>query len=241
MNLRARVRRFVNERDSAFSLRQRVDMWPALLDRRLGRERSWSQFGEDEILCKELQGLMHSGFYVDIGANHPARLSNTWRLHCRGMRGVTVEPNRVLFSLHERFRAEDVHLCAGAGERDGALNFYRMVPHPMSTFSAEQCEKNLAEGCRLLSRSLVPVLSVKTILESCSFQDRPIFALLSVDTESLDEAVLRGNDWDRFRPILIEVESFDHGGAIRDLLIEKGYELLTSTGHNDIYRLTQNA
>ena len=34
-----------------------------------------------------------SGFYVDIGAHHPKRFSNTYFFYKRGWSGITVEPN----------------------------------------------------------------------------------------------------------------------------------------------------
>ena len=41
------------------------------------QQRSWSQEGEDQILRRifERQKL---GFYVDVGAHHPVRFSNTY-------------------------------------------------------------------------------------------------------------------------------------------------------------------
>lgn len=206
MGFRSVIREVGNRWDPAFSIRQKLDMIKPIIDRKLGRERSWSQFGEDEILCRELDDVMATGFYLDIGANHPARLSNTYRLYRRSMRGITVEPGRVLSSLHEQFRPEDVHLCAGAGEENGVMTFYRIFPHANSTFSAEQYREWISTGSSLISKSLVPVLTVRSILEGCTFPNRPIFALLSVDTESLDVPVLRGNDWCRFRPRLVVVK-----------------------------------
>ncbi|MFH1178148.1 MAG: SAM-dependent methyltransferase, partial [bacterium] len=46
----------------------------------------YSQFGEDIVLEKIFSGK-NNGHYVDIGAHHPKRYSNTYLLHKRGWSG----------------------------------------------------------------------------------------------------------------------------------------------------------
>ena len=46
----------------------------------------YSQEGEDMILSK-IFGGQKSGFYVDVGAHHPLRFSNTYLFYLRGWGG----------------------------------------------------------------------------------------------------------------------------------------------------------
>ena len=54
---------------------------------------AYAQFGEDQVL-DELVGTKTRGFYVDVGAHHPHRLSNTHLLYVRGWWGINIDPNR---------------------------------------------------------------------------------------------------------------------------------------------------
>lgn len=51
---------------------------------------SYSQSGEDVLLYKLLGDLTNKSDidYVDVGANHPSDISNTYLLHRKGFRGV---------------------------------------------------------------------------------------------------------------------------------------------------------
>ena len=54
--------------------------------------RSYSQEGEDMILRRFLAG-QKDGFYVDVGAHHPVRFSNTYYFYKQGWAGINIEPN----------------------------------------------------------------------------------------------------------------------------------------------------
>ena len=226
-----------NSSPLVFKLKQGFDVYWTGAFRANPAKSSWSQFGEDEILCKELADVLETGFYLDIGANHPTKLSNTFKLYRLGMRGITVEPNFALSQLHARYRPDDIQLCAASGERDGLAIFYRMDSHALSTFSLATCQALVARGYSILSRSLMPVFTTQTVLRDCVIPDRPIFALLSIDTESLDETVLRSNNWSTFRPRLIVVEDYDGSGATVRYLEDMGYESIAIRGCNHILRL----
>ena len=66
---------------------------------------SYSQFGEDLALINLIGD--RTGRYLDIGAHHPSRFSNTRLLYERGWSGVNVEANPELISAFEKARARD--------------------------------------------------------------------------------------------------------------------------------------
>jgi len=133
--LPAFARNLINRSPALFSLRHRLAMLPASVGgREKAAQRSWSQHGEDERLVAELKDVLTTGYFVDIGANHPAVLSNTYRLYCMGMRGICVEPNELLCKLHERYRPGDTILSAAVGSENGLLPFYEMSYHAFNTF-----------------------------------------------------------------------------------------------------------
>jgi hypothetical protein len=218
-----------------YEAKQTADALPALFFK---GERTWSQHGEDGYLVNELGQLAATGFYVDVGANHPMKLSNTYRLYSLGMRGLTIEPTEQLNRLHRRFRPEDIQLCCGIAEECGVAKFYEFEYTPYSTFSAEDYGRKISEGHRLHSQMYKPVFRLETILRGCDLGARRLFALLSTDTEGWDEIVLRSNDWDRYRPLYVVVEQNNEAAERRTtrFLEEQGYVKTYAAGCNAIFK-----
>jgi hypothetical protein len=73
--------------------------------------RSYSQEGEDRVLAHVLDiGRRDPGFYVDVGAHHPQRFSNTYAFYLAGWRGLNIEPRPGSLSLFQRLRPRDINL-----------------------------------------------------------------------------------------------------------------------------------
>jgi len=215
---------------------------PSLLGKTYAANKPWAQHGEDVYLARELQKQLKDGFYVDVGANHPIKRSNTYRLYCLGMRGITIEPNRELHRLQKRIRPGDTHLAVGCGATNSEMTFYEMNYDVFSTYSKEEAERYLADesqlGTKLLKKTTTPILSLRGVLEEHQLKNRRIFSLLSIDTEGLDLAVLEGNDWDRYRPEIIIVEALGNGSldATQSYLKKQGYHAEKEFGANLLYR-----
>ena len=103
------------------SIRRQLISW--LSQKEVGAtEREWrdirlsfSQFGEDLLVQQILR--KDAGIYLDIGANHPVRFSNTYHLYrFRAWHGLLVEPNPVLAELLRSRRPRDVVLAAAVGK-----------------------------------------------------------------------------------------------------------------------------
>src|SRR5690348_16491596 len=96
---------------------------------------SYSQDGEDVVLRRLLEGRKN-GFYVDVGAHHPRRFSNTFYFYRRGWRGINIDANPDAIKLFRRERASDINLCVGIGELTGNLSFHFFNEPALNTFDA---------------------------------------------------------------------------------------------------------
>lgn len=238
MSIKSISQNVISRSSLLFTLRQHVAMIPALLaGPGKGASRTWSQHGEDTILVEKLKPYILSGFYVDIGANHPTKLSNTYRLYCMGMRGISIEPNDIFYRMHKRYRPGDIALCAAIGPEPGLSKFHEMSYHAFSTFSEQEYQQLIEQGVKLVREAYKPIFPLSMILEQCRPSGREVFALLSVDTEGWDEFVLRSNDWERFRPCLVVVEqnSLERVAAIDSFLTGVGYSHIDSYGCNCLF------
>ena len=237
--IRSLARKVLYRSPLARAARINVEMLgPVLMGRERRARREWSEYGEDERLVKELAASLADGYYVDIGANHPAQKSNSYRLYNLGMRGVCVEPIEELCQAHRRYRPGDVVINAAIGSDNGLAKFYELSYHGNSTFSKEESDRRQAAGAKLLRVSFKPILRLATILEQCVPEGRSKLELLSVDTEGWDEIVLRSNDWSRSRPrfVLVESNSEEGARAIQELMSGFDYERVGVFGVNSMFR-----
>jgi FkbM family methyltransferase len=202
---------------------------------------SYSQYGEDLVLDQLVEGQV-AGFYVDVGAAHPTRLSNTKLFYDRGWCGVNLEPHPEGWRKLAAARPRDVNLNIGVGAVEADITFYAFPRDPsLSSFNRADAERVCTQcGFRYVT-SPVRVRPLSAILLDYA-KDRTI-DFMSVDTEGYETQVLIGNDWQRFRPRFLVVEAKVTGrvttSAWEPRLLQVGYEYLGSIppGHvNRFYR-----
>ena len=61
-----------------------------------------SQYGEDVYLHKKFRRYSGNGFYIDIGAHHPFKISNTSYLWALGWNGVNVDAGSVTINFFKQ-------------------------------------------------------------------------------------------------------------------------------------------
>ncbi len=200
---------------------------------------TYSQDGED-VLLQKLLPKKH-GVYVDVGANHPFKLSNTYLLYKNGWRGICVEPMPFLYSVLAKWRTKDVCLNIGIGRESAELKFHVMHPHVLSTFRDDAAAELVAIGKAEERECInIQVLPLSVVLDR--YLKRECVDLLCVDTEGFELEVLSSNDWERFRPEIVLVERGSpgleqEGDPVAELLESHGYSKIEQTLHNDFYRV----
>jgi FkbM family methyltransferase len=198
---------------------------------------SFSQEGEDLILKCIFSGKKH-GFFVDIGAHHPFRFSNTYLLYKQGWNGINIDAMPNSMELFHQYRYSDINLEMGIGDNQGELDFYVFNETALNTFDNNLKDKYLQIGPYELSS----VVKVKTdtlsnILEKYLPDDKKI-DFFNIDVEGLDLNVLKSNNWSKFRPEFVLVEILDIKN-MEDLLTNPISTFLSSVGYS-IYAKTVN-
>lgn len=208
-----------------FEVEERLWLWRGI------RSGTFSQHGEDRIIVEYFNG--RTGRYVDVGANYPVKLSNTYLLYRQGWTGLTVEPIPRLSRRHRRFRPRDAHVNAAVSTERGELTFYEIASSGLSTFDRESCDRALQQGNTLKGEYKVPVWPLSELVDK-HLGDGPI-DLLSVDTEGYEMFVFNSIDWSRFRPQLIIFELNDGGSVeVTSLVESKGYRVYRDIACNRI-------
>lgn len=203
--------------------------------------KSYSQEGEDMILRRIFEGEA-KGYYVDVGAHHPRRYSNTNYFHGCGWSGINIEPNPDAIRLFQRDRPRDVNLQLGISDKSGSLTYHVFDEPALNTFDVSLAKSRVENTpYKIVKLIEIRVERLGDVL-AAHLPAAQRIDFLSIDVEGLDFQVLQSNDWGRFRPRCVLVEALGTSlDGVRDthvyaFMVRQGYELLAKTFNTLIFR-----
>lgn len=187
----------------------------------------FGQDGEDLILDRLLD-RQAKGFYVDVGAHHPARFSNTYLFYQRGWRGINIDAMPGSMRAFKRLRPRDINIEAGVAGVADQLAYFQFNEPALNTFDADEAQHKNKPPYRLLNTTNVQVERLDRILDQ-HMPPGQLIDFMSVDVEGKDYEVLRSNDWQRYRPRFVLAETLRtdllklRDCPVTDFLITVGY------------------
>ena len=200
------------------------------LDRFEQAQVTYAQEGEDIILQRCLVDSPKSqGVYVDIGAHHPKRFSNTYKLYLEGWSGLCVDPTKKAESLFKKYRPRDKFVNVGVGLENKELDYFVFDEPALNTFDQKlAADRERNTRYKIIEKEKVQMSPLSSILSQyCSNVDIDV---MSVDTEGFDLQVLQSNDWGKYRPNYILIEELDGtDGTIKKLLESRRYKIIAKT------------
>lgn len=204
--------------------------------RKMHLEASFSQEGEDRMLGRFFEDCP-TGFYLDVGALHPVRFSNTLLLYLQGWRGVNIDATPGSMRPFRRLRPRDVNVEVAIGTDRGMANFYVFKEPALNTFDAELAEERRALGWEFKTVVPLPKRRLSEVWDEC-VPPGVVVDLLTVDVEGRDVEVLESLDWARQRPLVVCVEQLADsrvGTSVSAVLGDRGYELFGRTVNTVLY------
>jgi len=189
---------------------------------------SYSQEGEDMVL-KRIFDNQTNGFYIDVGAHHPKRFSNTYNFYLKGWKGINIDAMPKSMDLFNKIRPRDINLELGVGQKEEELNYYIFNEPALNSFSKKLSEtRDKAQDPYFIKNIIkVEVKRLNQILDTHLIKNDIDF--LNIDVEGLDLDVLKSNDWSKYRPKFVLVEILNsslhdiHKDPIFQLMKEKNY------------------
>jgi len=195
--------------------------------------KSYSQEGEDMIL-KRLFGGQKFGFYVDVGAHHPKRFSNTYYFYKKGWSGINIDAMPGSMIAFDKFRPRDINIEKPISDKKQILTYYAFNEPALNTFSKELAVEYEKENYFIKFTRDIETTTLEDILDRNLPRNQDI-DFLSVDVEGLDLMVLRSNNFEKYKPkiVLIEIlgNSFSEieNNKIADYLRQYGYFIFAKT------------
>ncbi|WP_271829617.1 FkbM family methyltransferase [Dolichospermum circinale] len=190
--------------------------------------RSYSQEGEDMIL-RRLFEKQSDGFYVDVGAHHPKRFSNTFIFYSKGWKGINIDAMPGSMKAFNKQRPRDKNLEISIAKEQKNLTYFQFNEPALNGFCKELAvsRDGSSSAYKIISKQNIEAYPLSVILDQHLDTDQSI-DFLSVDVEGLDLEVLQSNDWLKFRPKVVLVEILD--SSLDTIQNDAVYQFLTA--HN---------
>jgi hypothetical protein len=192
---------------------------------------SYSQEGEDILLNRIFNPQVNaSGFYVDVGAHHPERFSNTFYFYKLGWKGINIDAMPGSMDRFEKHRPLDINLEIPISNSGKELVYYKFNEPALNGFSKEltKLRENESNLYYVEDEVILKTYKLSKVLES-NIPNGVIIDFMTIDVEGLDFEVLQSNDWNKFRPKILLVEILEN--SIEDFFSNNVYLYLKKRGY----------
>lgn len=203
--------------------------------------KSYSQEGED-IILKRIFGDKKDGFFVDVGAHHPKRFSNTYFFYKLGWHGINIDAMPGSMILFNTLRPRDINIEIPISSKKEILTYYAFNEPALNGFSEGLSQqRNGLRRYKIVSTQKMETSTLSNVLSEHLARGQKI-DFMSIDVEGLDLEVIKSNDWDNFRPKIILVEMLNN--SLEDFmsddvcvyLKDKNYNLYAKTVNTAFFR-----
>jgi FkbM family methyltransferase len=195
----------------------------------------FSQTGEDAFLREAFYGK-NKGFYVDVGAHHPTRFSNTHIFYSMGWKGINIEPKKEAIELFNKKRKRDINLNLAVSEKEGEITFFEAEDNALSTIIP-----SVAKKFKKFKEKKIKSMPLSKILDKYLPKNTQI-DFISIDTEGNDLNVLKSNNWEKYKPTYVLVEMMQmpeysrEDKKIYDFLKKQDYKFVGKTNLTGIFK-----
>ena len=197
---------------------------------------AFGQEAEDLLLLRLIDDTS-GGFYVDIGAHHPRKFSNTHLLHVRGWSGINVDATPGSMDAFAIERPGDCNLEIACAESIGVRKLSIFREPALNTFDPELSKLYSQLGHELIETRDCPTMTLESIFDKYV----PEFVeidVMSIDIEGLELEVLKTNNWLKFRPRFLVVEVLNEN--LETIIQNDLYNYLLSHGYVCLCKLVNS-
>ncbi len=215
---------------------------PKDLPHEIHNEQFFSQRGQDWFLSTHIFPGVKEGLFLDIGANHPFELSNTYYFERLGWSGIAFEPQPHIQALWKEVRKTPC-LQLALGDTESEIVFNSIIAD--NWMHALACVDGLPAGMRILNECVecahqvekinVPQKKLENVIAEYGITN---IDFISIDVEGYEMNVLRGIDFSRvqIKCFIIENDATCVGSdMIRDFFKEREYVHIARLSGDDVF------
>jgi len=166
----------------------------------------YSKNREDLFLLNYFKNIKN-GRYIDIGAYHPYRSSNTYLLSKRGWNGINIDISKTSIDLFNIARPKDINLNIAVADRKKRINVYQKKNLGLMNTT------NIFFASMFLKKYKLRKIwanNLNNILQKYS-NNKNRFELIDIDAEGSDYSIIKKINFKKysFKLILIETHAFN--------------------------------
>jgi FkbM family methyltransferase len=166
-------------------------------------KKSYSQ-GSMDLILNHIFKDKNDGFYIDVGCQHPIKNNNTYLLFKKGWTGVNIDLDNVNIDLFNFFRPKDNNINSAISNKAEKIKlFYYHQKSPINTLDEKV---SLKQQAKIEKKIDIQTNTLENILDNYSIKT---IDLLTIDVEGFELKVLKGLNFDKYKPRVIIVEFLD--------------------------------
>jgi hypothetical protein len=204
-----------------------------------GGRLSYSQEGEDIIISKYFPNS--EGFYIDIGAFRPIRYSNSYLFSKKGWMGINIDATPGTMKDFTKIRPRDININRLIAREKQDMTFFQFDRPEFNTINENNAfVAQNKYGAKLINQTLIESVTLEEVLDLHMPINTQI-DFMSVDVEGSDLEVLYSNNWEKYKPKMIIIESMDldlenlYSNEVYNFLNSIGYRLASKLFYSSIY------
>jgi FkbM family methyltransferase len=200
-----------------------------------------SQFDEDKQILKNFP-KNYSGIYLDVGAFHPIKVSNTYRMYKNGWKGINIDMNPFSIELFKYARPKDINICAAISNKESyQISYFHNDQSPLNTIDKNHTKFLKSNfGIKDLKKKRVKTKTLNKILKSNNIKKIDFF---NIDIEGHELEVIKSIDFNQFDIKVICVEILNHNESAKkkskillDILKKENFKLKYRSPINYIFK-----
>jgi len=196
------------------------------------------------MILRKIFYKKQNGFYVDIGAYHPKKSSNTYHFYKNGWSGINIDAMPGSMKIFKQLRPRDINVECPIGKDNELIRFYEFEDKALSGFESEKLKnKDQSKPQNVIKRiHELKSKSLNSILDSYLPIDQKI-DFMSIDVEGNEMSILEGFDFVKYTPSFILVEIWNYemvnnfSNPVDSLLKIEGYFPIAKTINTVFYSL----
>ena len=166
-------------------------------------KKSYSQ-GSMDLILNHIFKDQTDGFYIDVGCQHPIKNNNTYLLFKKGWKGVNIDLDNVNIDLFNFFRPNDINVNSAVSNNVEKVKLFYY--HQKSAINTLDEKISLKQKAKIKKKIDIQTNTLENILDNYSINK---IDLLTIDVEGFELKVLKGLNFDKYKPCVIIVEFLD--------------------------------